>query len=112
MSNNNLLLDFNVHYNIYNNFIYQDNVVSKEATIHQGQTIAAGTIFRPYFNAPIDVQSWGTSLSLDYNFVQNWKFAGNITYNDFTFDASQLPCLLYTSPSPRDRTRSRMPSSA
>ena len=26
--------------------------------------------------------------------------------------ASQYPCLLYTSPSPRDRTRSRMPSSA
>ena len=24
----------------------------------------------------------------------------------------QLPCLLYTSPSPRDRTRYRMPSSA
>ena len=23
-----------------------------------------------------------------------------------------MPCLLYTSPSPRDRTRSRMPSSA
>ena len=26
--------------------------------------------------------------------------------------ASGLTCLLYTSPSPRDRTRSRMPSSA
>ncbi len=91
MSNSKLLLDFNAHYNIYNNFIYQDNVVSKEATIHQGQTIPAGTIFRPYFNAPIDVQSWGSSISLDYNFVQNWKFAGNITYNDFTFDESQLP---------------------
>ena len=26
--------------------------------------------------------------------------------------ANYLPCLLYTSPSPRDRTRSRMPSSA
>ena len=26
--------------------------------------------------------------------------------------AHVLPCLLYTSPSPRDRTRSRMPSSA
>ena len=25
---------------------------------------------------------------------------------------SSKPCLLYTSPSPRDRTRSRMPSSA
>ena len=28
------------------------------------------------------------------------------------FRAVSLPCLLYTSPSPRDRTRSRMPSSA
>ena len=26
--------------------------------------------------------------------------------------APNMPCLLYTSPSPRDRTRSRMPSSA
>ena len=25
---------------------------------------------------------------------------------------ADIPCLLYTSPSPRDRTRSRMPSSA
>ena len=28
------------------------------------------------------------------------------------FALFMLPCLLYTSPSPRDRTRSRMPSSA
>ena len=28
------------------------------------------------------------------------------------FDYVRMPCLLYTSPSPRDRTRSRMPSSA
>ena len=27
-------------------------------------------------------------------------------------DVDATPCLLYTSPSPRDRTRSRMPSSA
>ena len=31
--------------------------------------------------------------------------------NDKKLDESE-PCLLYTSPSPRDRTRSRMPSSA
>ena len=31
----------------------------------------------------------------------------------YTIDyPNTLPCLLYTSPSPRDRTRSRMPSSA
>ena len=29
-----------------------------------------------------------------------------------TFQAQRKNCLLYTSPSPRDRTRSRMPSSA
>ena len=28
------------------------------------------------------------------------------------FTGEPYPCLLYTSPSPRDRTRSRMPSSA
>ena len=28
------------------------------------------------------------------------------------FGANSITCLLYTSPSPRDRTRSRMPSSA
>ena len=32
-----------------------------------------------------------------------WVYAGQVLY---------IPCLLYTSPSPRDRTRSRMPSSA
>ena len=39
-----------------------------------------------------------------------------VTLTDGDFDPTQktevLLCLLYTSPSPRDRTRSRMPSSA
>mgnify|MGYP003322087747 CR=1 FL=1 len=29
-----------------------------------------------------------------------------------SYQSPRNPCLLYTSPSPRDRTRSRMPSSA
>ena len=33
-----------------------------------------------------------------------WKSTGSMT--------REVDCLLYTSPSPRDRTRSRMPSSA
>ena len=42
---------------------------------------------------------------------------GNRDYAEFvssgaTATAYVAPCLLYTSPSPRDRTRSRMPSSA
>ena len=43
--------------------------------------------------------------------IRSWSF-GEVkkpeTINYRTFK----PCLLYTSPSPRDRTRSRMPSSA
>ena len=31
---------------------------------------------------------------------------------EYPFHAHEHDCLLYTSPSPRDRTRSRMPSSA
>ena len=34
----------------------------------------------------------------------------DVTGSDITYNSNT--CLLYTSPSPRDRTRSRMPSSA
>ena len=44
------------------------------------------------------------------------KFKNFKLTNTFQLDGHQcqiaLSCLLYTSPSPRDRTRSRMPSSA
>ena len=36
----------------------------------------------------------------------------SISENEIYFKRQPLTCLLYTSPSPRDRTRSRMPSSA
>ena len=35
-----------------------------------------------------------------------------LLYNEIIEDYEVIYCLLYTSPSPRDRTRSRMPSSA
>ena len=41
---------------------------------------------------------------------------GDLTFDEFTARNANITgyttCLLYTSPSPRDRTRSRMPSSA
>ena len=80
----------------------------------------------------------GFNITLkDYSFQWNWKFSlGKYTQSalvigPIAFVATVLgfmirgvfgqqsnsgqsipPCLLYTSPSPRDRTRSRMPSSA
>ena len=38
-----------------------------------------------------------------------WQFSEAVRE---TWSPTVRPCLLYTSPSPRDRTRSRMPSSA
>ena len=49
-----------------------------------------------------DVPAYAIALARDY-----WP--GPMT---LVVARSELACLLYTSPSPRDRTRSRMPSSA
>ena len=69
----------------------------------------------------------GTSLSdavhvNDYNnmtndtlFFEGWNHGDVDTTDRFTFDVPAnygYDCLLYTSPSPRDRQKSRMPSSA
>ena len=64
------------------------------------------------------------SAAIERVFSQ-WSFVHNQLRNRLSFDKSQKllkiyyslkmldsNCLLYTSPSPRDRTRSRMPSSA
>ena len=40
------------------------------------------------------------------------RFGRETRFGDAPWNARAAPCLLYTSPSPRDRTRSRMPSSA
>ena len=40
------------------------------------------------------------------------QFAKAASDIDFLEQKAQKPCLLYTSPSPRDRQKSRMPSSA
>ena len=64
------------------------------------------------------LESWVTHRELD---VQRWSElpdlrAALVTPDSLAATAEALlrtqACLLYTSPSPRDRTRSRMPSSA
>ena len=58
------------------------------------------------------------SLSIKSNkgsfHFQSQKNIGTLSLTEFLhpFIDEEYPCLLYTSPSPRDRTRSRMPSSA
>ena len=64
--------------------------------------------------------TWGTKTNTNLNIIE--QIAGGFTTQSIAggaqtttlsvSDGSTGACLLYTSPSPRDRTRSRMPSSA
>ena len=60
--------------------------------------------------------SEGNMLNSHYESFMNFTVANKTkVYNDLvnvSFDEGYMNCLLYTSPSPRDLSTSRMPSSA
>ena len=65
-------------------------------------------------NLPGAAESWtvsddGKEYVFSLNKNAKWSNGDPVTASDFVWS---WICLLYTSPSPRDRTRSRMPSSA
>jgi len=62
---------------------------------------------------PSLVRSALVALLIGVGFALGWASgAGVFTSGGENAEAEFMVCLLYTSPSPRDRTRSRMPSSA
>lgn len=79
-----ILIDYNLFYNTYTNFMGDQKVYSKNATTHQGQTIAAGTLWDPYVNAPEKVKSLGTGVSVTYNFFKNYTLTGNYSYQQYS----------------------------
>ena len=68
----------------------------------------------------IDTRSVDTGFATFNEHIQGEDFLDTAKYPTATFKSTKVvfegdkpkTCLLYTSPSPRDRTRSRMPSSA
>ena len=64
------------------------------------------TVENPMDNMITDAARWKTGA--DISISNGFRFGNPIVPED----GKPAPCLLYTSPSPRDRTRSRMPSSA
>ena len=69
-----------------------------------------------------EFNDWQTRIGFDPSWLGDYRFdikfdwdtaGGEIEFGDFEgMPKWERSCLLYTSPSPRDRTRSRMPSSA
>ena len=59
----------------------------------------------------IEFAGWDMPFSYDGTLKEHNYVRDNCGFFDVSH-MGRLSCLLYTSPSPRDRTRSRMPSSA
>ena len=68
----------------------------------------------------LNAESQGVEFDLAGELAKGWQASAGVTRLSIHGDQGQIvktyiprtTCLLYTSPSPRDRTRSRMPSSA
>ena len=74
---------------------------------HEIETIDKTVIYNYYFLW----QNNQAAIALGYGSLYNHSYDPNAEYI-MDYEGQILVCLLYTSPSPRDRTRSRMPSSA
>ena len=78
---------------------------------------------RPQIADPLDIQSQHSNAGVvqqsltdlgqtSLGLIANQAQTGLAQIGKALLDDPRVTCLLYTSPSPRDRTRSRMPSSA
>ena len=66
-----------------------------------------------YVNASTNTGAGATSTDVFDGVIVDFDLVDNGVYSTVTITALDgLTCLLYTSPSPRDRQKSRMPSSA
>ena len=108
----------------YSNFYYDPGVAgSNYAAWHYGNSTALdpGAVAFIFTTPPSTQAAFLATTGLKYGLAFNMDtdypkiFATDAVYKESPWSYMTPPnetCLLYTSPSPRDRTRSRMPSSA
>ena len=89
--------------------ITKDGVVAGISGSYSGATRAAATIFAESKVPYISAYAIHPDITRAGDYVFRTSFMGEVQGRA---GAKLIGCLLYTSPSPRDRTRSRMPSSA
>ena len=91
--------------------LIERNTLNRKQHANAGESLA-GSIRVVTGHETTDLGSTRAENLMDHHYNHDWIVA------KITLDKYFLPrgifkfCLLYTSPSPRDRTRSRMPSSA
>jgi iron complex outermembrane receptor protein len=79
-----LLIDFNGYFNIYDNFIEQVFVNSKDTTRHKGNLIAAGTSWYPYTNFDNRIYSYGAGIGITYALPKNLFIKSSYNYMDYS----------------------------
>ena len=89
-----LMVDANVYYNAYKDFINQQTVFARNAGTNPNFITAtnatgafpAGTMFRPYFNSSVPVSSLGAGLGLTYRLPEGYTVSGNYSFANFSVD--------------------------
>ena len=100
------------------NFINEAVALPQSANrplIYQDPRFALFTQFQGFiatFTANHIPKLWGEYVKRGTPAMKYNAFATMMMMIGLGFASQYLPCLLYTSPSPRDRQKSRMPSSA
>ena len=84
----NMSVDLNYYYSSYTGFIGSQVIASKNFTMHQGDTVYAGTLWAPSVNATEKVTSQGFGAGLTYSlFPSGYSINGN--YNWAIYSANE-----------------------
>ena len=101
--------------NTYDQLIEQKDIIKREARKNPGLTSIQDDfdLNKPQLNVQID-QKKAADLGVSTEEIGRTieTIFGSKRVTNFTRDGKEYSCLLYTSPSPRDKRQSRMPSSA
>ncbi len=84
---NKLLIDLNMYYTTYQDFIGGQIVAVKAPTTHQGSAVPAGSLYSLYNNSLENVTSLGAGLGLTYSLPRNFSLNGSYSYA--SFDANE-----------------------
>ncbi|MDX2190059.1 MAG: TonB-dependent receptor [Bacteroidota bacterium] len=99
--NNNLVLDYDIYYNIYQNFFGQVDVavpnsdkVGTDAAVLDMLSRNNQSRYRVYTNAKNTYNSYGSGLRVSYYFINKFNISGNVNYN--TLVANNTPDVFVT----------------